>query len=69
VNTPEYQIRFRWRANSIAFWENFSTQHYASADYGLKRRCMERISIAGDRPSGIFGIDRKNEINNNQVEH
>jgi len=43
---PEYQVRFKWRVGSIAFWDNRSTQHYASADYGSAARRMERIGIA-----------------------
>ncbi len=43
---PEYQVRFKWRVGSIAFWDNRSTQHYASADYGNAIRRMERIGIA-----------------------
>jgi taurine dioxygenase len=47
---PEHQCRFRWRAGDIAFWDNRSTQHYASSDYFPQRRLMERITIIGDRP-------------------
>ena len=47
---PEYQCRFRWRRNAIAFWDNRATQHYAVSDYWPERRHMERVSIAGDRP-------------------
>jgi taurine dioxygenase len=43
---PEYQVRFKWRAGSVAFWDNRSAQHYASADYGKAVRRMERIGIA-----------------------
>jgi taurine dioxygenase len=43
---PEYQVRFKWRVGSVAFWDNRSTQHYASADYGNAVRRMERIGIA-----------------------
>ena len=50
VETPEYQVRFRWEANSIAFWDNRSTQHYALSDYWPQRRIMERLTIIGDRP-------------------
>ena len=52
---PEYQVRFRWRPGSVAFWDNRSTQHYASSDYAPQRRVMDRISIAGDRPVGLRG--------------
>ena len=47
---PEFQCRFRWHAGDIAFWDNRSTQHYASSDYFPQRRLMERITIIGDRP-------------------
>jgi taurine dioxygenase len=47
---PEFQCRFRWEAGSIAFWDNRSTQHYASADYFPQERFMDRVTVKGDRP-------------------
>jgi len=47
---PEYQVRFRWRKNSVAFWDNRSTQHYAVMDYPPCHRKMERTAIIGDVP-------------------
>jgi len=47
---PEYQVRWRWRKNSVAMWDNRSTQHYAVMDYPPCRRWMERAGIVGDRP-------------------
>ncbi|MEO8812125.1 MAG: TauD/TfdA family dioxygenase [Caulobacteraceae bacterium] len=47
---PEHQCRFRWEANSIAFWDNRSSQHYAVSDYWPAVRRMERVTIIGDRP-------------------
>jgi taurine dioxygenase len=47
---PEYQCRFRWRNNSIAFWDNRACQHYAVADYWPATRRVERVTIIGDRP-------------------
>ncbi|WP_137894862.1 TauD/TfdA family dioxygenase [Ramlibacter sp. 2FC] len=47
---PEYQVRFRWRPNSVAIWDNRSTQHYAVMDYWPAPRKMERAAIVGDRP-------------------
>jgi len=45
---PEYQVRFRWTPNSVAFWDNRSTQHYAVMDYPPCHRRMERAGIQGD---------------------
>jgi taurine dioxygenase len=50
VPKPEHTVRWRWRANDIAFWDNRNTQHYALADYGEQRRRMERATILGDKP-------------------
>jgi taurine dioxygenase len=47
---PEYQVRFRWKPNSMAMWDNRSTQHYAVMDYPPCHRKMERAGIVGDRP-------------------
>ncbi|MEU3792223.1 TauD/TfdA family dioxygenase [Streptomyces fructofermentans] len=47
---PEYQVRFRWQPNSVAIWDNRSTQHYAVQDYWPAVRRMERAGIVGDRP-------------------
>jgi len=45
---PEYQVRWRWKPNSMAMWDNRSTQHYAVMDYPPCHRKMERAGIIGD---------------------
>jgi len=47
---PEYQVRWRWKKNSVAIWDNRSTQHYAVMDYPPCVRRMERAGIVGDVP-------------------
>ncbi|CAN0620689.1 taurine dioxygenase [Burkholderia multivorans] len=47
---PEYQVRWRWSRNSVAIWDNRSTQHYAVMDYPPCERKMERAGIIGDVP-------------------
>ena len=47
---PEVQCRFRWRPDSLAFWDNRAVQHYAAADYWPEERHMERVTIVGDAP-------------------
>ncbi|PZQ59940.1 MAG: taurine dioxygenase [Phenylobacterium zucineum] len=50
VQKPEFQVRWRWSPNAIAFWDNRVTQHYAVNDYLPARRIMNRATILGDRP-------------------
>lgn len=47
---PEYQVRWRWKPNSVAIWDNRATQHYAVMDYPPCHRKMERAGIIGDKP-------------------
>jgi len=47
---PEYQVRFRFRRNSVAIWDNRCTQHYAVQDFWPAVRNLERAGIIGDRP-------------------
>ena len=50
ASVPEYQCRFAWEENSIAFWDNRACQHYANSDYWPNTRKVERVTIIGDRP-------------------
>jgi taurine dioxygenase len=47
---PEYQVRFRFRNNSVAIWDNRCTQHYAVQDFWPAVRNLERAGIIGDKP-------------------
>lgn len=47
---PEHTCRFRWRAGSLAIWDNRCTQHLALNDYPNETRIMHRITIHGDEP-------------------
>ena len=44
---PEYQVRLKWRPNTVAMWDNLQVQHYAVADYGRTTRKMLRATISG----------------------
>jgi len=47
---PEFTVRWQWRVDDVAFWDNRVTQHYAIADYLPERRTMHRATVNGDRP-------------------
>lgn len=50
VTRPDFQCRFRWQRNSIAFWDNRAVQHYAVWDYYPAVWAGRRVTIRGDRP-------------------
>jgi taurine dioxygenase len=50
VMQPEWTCRFRWRAHSIAFWDNRCTQHYAIPDYWPNVRSGFRVQVEGTAP-------------------
>jgi taurine dioxygenase len=47
---PEFQMRFRWRDNSVAFWDNRCVQHLALWDYFPQTRSGFRVTVKGDKP-------------------
>jgi len=47
VTRDEHVCRFRWKTDSIAFWDNRATWHMALNDYHGHRRLMHRITVEG----------------------
>lgn len=47
---PQFQCRFRWEQNSVAFWDNRCTHHHATWDYFPETRSGVRVTVKGDRP-------------------
>lgn len=46
----DFQVRFRWKPNSVAFWDNRCVQHLAIWDYYPNVRSGYRVTIKGERP-------------------
>ena len=46
----EFQIRYRWNQNDMAFWDNRCTLHKAIWDYHPMERKGRRVTIKGDQP-------------------
>jgi taurine dioxygenase len=49
---PEYQVRMKWRKNSVCIWDNRLVQHYAVPDPVTDRE-LHRITVGGGKPFGI----------------
>ena len=47
---PEFQLRFRWQAHSVALWDNRVVQHLAIWDYFPLARSGFRITVKGAPP-------------------
>ncbi len=59
VTKPENTVRWHWEIGDLAIWDNRSTQHYATFDYGKAHRKMQRVTTIGTVP---FGIDGKPSV-------
>lgn len=55
ITAPQNTVRWRWKANDIAIWDNRATQHVAVNDYGDAHRVVRRVTINGDIPVGVDG--------------
>ena len=54
---PEFTVRFRWQAGSIACWDNRATAHLAPRDiFDVDfDRQFYRVTLMGDVPVGVNG--------------
>lgn len=50
MTAPEFQVRWRWSAGTVAMWDNRWTQHCALADYFPAHRLVRRATIIGEAP-------------------
>ena len=51
IESPLWQCRFRWRPDSMAFWDNRAAQHRAMWDYWPHTRSGFRVTVKGERPT------------------
>jgi taurine dioxygenase len=50
--SPQFVVRYHWKPNTLAFWDNRSTMHFGIFDYEGERRIMHRVTLRGDQPVG-----------------
>jgi alpha-ketoglutarate-dependent taurine dioxygenase len=50
--SPQFVVRYHWKPDTLAFWDNRSTMHFGIFDYEGERRVMHRVTLRGDQPVG-----------------
>jgi taurine dioxygenase len=55
MTRPQFVVRYHWKPNTLAFWDNRSTMHFGIFDYEGERRVMHRVTLRGERPAGPAG--------------
>ncbi|KAI0749662.1 TauD-domain-containing protein [Daedaleopsis nitida] len=53
ADNPDFQVRFRWQPNSIAFWDNRIVTHSATFDFFPHSRHALRATPHGERPTSV----------------
>lgn len=51
----ENTVRWQWRQDDVAVWDNRATQHYAVNDYGDQPRLVRRVTVHGDPAVSVEG--------------
>jgi len=50
---PDFQVRFKWEVNSIAFWDNRIVTHSATFDFWPATRHALRATPHGEKPTSV----------------
>lgn len=53
--SPQFVVRYHWKPDTLAFWDNRATMHFGIFDYEGESRIMHRVTLRGDRPTGPTG--------------
>lgn len=72
VTRLENTVRWGWRQDDVAIWDNRSTQHYAINDYGDQPRVVRRVTIEGEPAVSVDGQrsrtrKRPDAVNDDQI--
>ena len=51
----ENTVRWNWRQDDVAIWDNRATQHYAINDYGNQPRVVRRVTVEGEAAVSVDG--------------
>jgi alpha-ketoglutarate-dependent sulfate ester dioxygenase len=72
VTRLENTVRWNWRQDDVAIWDNRATQHYAINDYGHQARLVRRVTVQGEAAVSVHGersrtLKRPDAVNDDQV--
>ena len=58
VQKPDFSVRYKWSTNTIAIWDNRSTQHFVVNNFHGER-IIQRVTVTGDviEPFGELNHD------------
>ena len=51
----ENTVRWQWRQDDVAIWDNRATQHFAINDYGDQPRLVRRVTVHGEPAVSVDG--------------
>ena len=51
VGSPRFTVRYQWRPNTVAMWDNRCTQHSVLNDFEGER-VIQRVTVMGDEVRG-----------------
>ncbi|WP_404294877.1 TauD/TfdA dioxygenase family protein (plasmid) [Microvirga sp. RSM25] len=55
ITAQENTVRWKWKQSDVAIWDNRSTMHCATKDYGDQRRVVRRATVEGEVPVSVDG--------------
>ncbi|MDM0014643.1 TauD/TfdA family dioxygenase [Variovorax sp. J22P168] len=55
VTRLENTVRWNWRQDDVAIWDNRATQHFAINDYGSQPRLVRRVTVHGETAVALDG--------------
>ncbi|MEJ8845613.1 TauD/TfdA family dioxygenase [Variovorax rhizosphaerae] len=51
----ENTVRWNWKQDDVAIWDNRATQHFAINDYGKQPRLVRRVTVHGETAVSVDG--------------
>lgn len=55
VTRLDNTVRWQWRQDDVAIWDNRATQHFAVNDYGDQPRVVRRVTVHGEPATSVDG--------------